>query len=98
MSNEKKKNDKAIKLIAVFTAFVLVVVFVVVLLSRYSKTRSQAKEIASLSQSVSQIQEENSRVSETLEHADDEQFMEKAAREADYVKPEERVYYDSDED
>lgn len=95
MANNTVNNKAKLKIGAIVAAFIIFVIFVVVFFSRYAKTVSQQKEINSLEQTASSIREENSRVEKTLENSDDDAFLEKAAREDDYVKPEERIYYDS---
>ena len=50
-----------------------------------------------MSQTVSEIEEQNSRIQETIDNGEDESYIEHVAREDyNYVKPEERVYYDSE--
>ncbi len=84
------------KLIIVSVILVVFLVFAVALAKRMIRTSRQKEEIASLKQTVSQIEEENSNLKETLSDTEDESYMEKIARDNGYVYPEERIYYDSD--
>lgn len=57
---------------------------------------SQDKQISEMQQTVSQIEEQNSKMEETIAAGEDESYNEQIARENGYVYPEERVYYDND--
>ena len=99
----KKKNSSPRKnmiaaLIAVIS-LVMVAVFVLAV-SKRLKTRSEQEEkIESLSQTVKDIEEENSKIQETIDNGENESYIERVAREDyNYVRPEERVYYDSEQE
>ncbi|MCQ2481549.1 MAG: septum formation initiator family protein [Clostridia bacterium] len=60
--------------------------------------RQQNEQIAEIQSSIDALSEENSKMSQTLEHVDDDKYKEDVARENGYVHPEERVYIDNDAD
>jgi cell division protein FtsB len=99
----KKKNSsprkKMIAALIAVISLVMVAVFVLAV-SKRLKTRSEQEEkIESLSQTVKDIEEENSKIQETIDNGENESYIERVAREDyNYVRPEERVYYDSEQE
>lgn len=90
------KNKKVVVSVVALLA-VLLIIFAVTMVKKNIKNKNQEKEIAALNSSISQLEEENSALKETLSNSEDESYMEDIARDNDYVYPEERIYYDSDE-
>ncbi len=98
----KKKNgsDKKIIIAAVAViSIVLIAIFVFAVGKRLKRKSEQENQIESLKQTVSEIKEENSRIQENINNGENESYIERVAREDyNYVRPEERIYYDSDQD
>ena len=88
-----KKTRRIIIAVAVLLVFVL---FIVVLINRVITLHDQSETISSLQSDYDRISEDNSRIEETISAGEDESYMEDMARQDGYVKPEERVYIDSD--
>ena len=88
-----RKTRRIIIAVAVVLVFVL---FVVVLVNRVITLHDQSETISSLQSDYDKISEDNSRIEETISAGEDESYMEDMARQDGYVKPEERVYIDSD--
>ena len=92
----KKKNgsDKKIIIAAVAViSIVLIAIFVFAVGKRLKRKSEQENQIESLKQTVSEIKEE------TINNGENESYIERVAREDyNYVRPEERIYYDSDQD
>ena len=89
------KKDK-FKIFIIAAVAVILVIFAVVCIKKVLITSRQNEEIANLKQSITQMDEENSALEETIADAEDESNMEQIARDNGYVYPEERIYYDSD--
>lgn len=89
------KTLKRIIILAV--VLVVFILFAVTFFKKYKVLSAQREEISRMSSQVSEIQKENDDVSKTIENGTNESYIEQAARENGYVKPEERVYYDSDQ-
>ncbi len=95
--SDNPRNKKLIRAAAAAICIIVLIVFAFAIGKRLKTRREQENTINSMSQSVSEIEEQNSRIQETIDNGDDESYIEHVAREDyNYVKPEERVYYDSD--
>ncbi|MBR6939589.1 MAG: septum formation initiator family protein [Clostridia bacterium] len=95
--NKIKLNKKTKRTAFIVLVLIVFIIFVVVFVNRFRKKLAQDEQISSMKSTVSQIEDENSKISETLANSEDESYIEKVAREDyNYVKPEERIYYDSD--
>ncbi len=97
----KKKHSSPQKRIAaaltIVISLLLIAVFVFAVGKRLRTKAEQENKIESLSQTVKDIEEDNSRIQETINNGENESYIERVAREDyNYVRPEERVYYDSD--
>lgn len=91
------KHNKKILVLIIALILLVFVLFFTSVFKNCRKSREQEEQISSMQSEISSIEDENSKLSETLEHGEDESYIEKIARdEYSYVKPEERVYYDSD--
>ena len=96
--NIDSKNKKYIRAAMIGVCIVVLIIFAFAIGKRIKTKREQEKTISSMSQTVSEIEEQNSRIQETIDNGEDESYIEHVAREDyNYVKPEERVYYDSDD-
>ncbi len=93
-----KLITKRDKLIIVGVVVLLLIFLAVFTLPKIKTIRNQNKQIAEIQSSIEALSEENSKMSQTLENVDDEQYKEDVARENGYVLPEERVYIDNDAD
>lgn len=94
--SKKIKNKKALSIVIIISLAVLLI-FGVAVAKRLKTTQKQETEISSMKQSVTDLSEDNSEIQQTLDSGEDESYIERVAREQySYVKPEERVYYDSD--
>ncbi len=90
-------QKKKLRYIAIAAVALVLVLFVTVVISRMHKREEQKRTEESISIEASMLSEENEKLKETLSNVDDESYLEKIAREDyDYVKPEERIYYDND--
>ena len=79
-------QKKKLRYIAIAAVALVLVLFVTVVISRMHKREEQKRTEESISIEASM-----------LSNVDDESYLEKIAREDyDYVKPEERIYYDND--
>lgn len=93
----KDKSNMRVFKIALIAVVLILIIFGVVIGKRLVTTSKQKNEISSLEQTITEINEENSKIQETLDNGEDESYIEHVAREEyGYVKPEERIYYDSD--
>ena len=91
------KNNRLLKIGAAILCIIIIIMFAFAVGKRLKIKRTQEEEISSLKQSITQIEEQNSKIQETIDNGEDESYIESVARDDyNYVKPEERVYYDSD--
>ncbi len=89
-----KENKRSIILAVLLCA--LVCYFVATLISIQSKVRAQQGINESLSATYQQKLEENAELEERIKNGDEEENIDRIAREDyGYAMPEERVYYDS---
>lgn len=96
--NIDSKNKKLIRAAMIGVCIVVLIIFAFAIGKRIKTKHEQENTISSMSQTVSEIEEQNSRIQETIDNGEDESYIEHVAREDyNYVKPEERVYYDSDD-
>jgi cell division protein FtsB len=96
--NNNPRTKKLIRAAMIGVCIVVLIVFAFAIGKRLKTKREQENRISSMSQTVSEIEEQNSRIQETIDNGDNESYIEQVAREDyNYVKPEERVYYDSDD-
>ncbi len=95
MTAYKTKNRKHSVILAVLLC-ALVCYFVATLISLQSKVRAEENHVAELESQYQQQIEENDNLEEVIKNGNEEEYLEKIAREQyGYAKPEERVYYDS---
>ena len=93
----KNKNNLRVIRLSLIAVIIILIIFGIAIGKRIATTSRQKREISSLEQTVTEISEENSKIQETLDNGEDESYIERVAREEySYVKPEERIYYDSD--
>ena len=83
----------SIILVLLFAA--LVIYFVATLISLQSKVDAAQDNVASLSETKQDWEDENNNLKEVLENGDEAAYFEKIAREHDYAMSDERVYIDS---
>ena len=96
--NNNPRTKKLTRAAMIGVCIVVLIVFAFAIGKRLKTKREQENRISSMSQTVSEIEEQNSRIQETSDNGDNESYIEQVAREDyNYVKPEERVYYDSDD-
>lgn len=96
--NNNPRTKKLIRAAMIGVCIVVLIIFAFAIGKRLKTKREQENRISSMSQTVSEIEEKNSRIQETIDNGDNESYIEQVAREDyNYVKPEERVYYDSDD-
>lgn len=99
MMKKNSTNKKITAALIVVISLVLIAVFVFAVAKRLKTRAAQQEQIESLSQTVKDIEEENSKIQETIDNGENESYIERVAREDyNYVRPEERVYYDSDQE
>ncbi|MBR6361024.1 MAG: septum formation initiator family protein [Clostridia bacterium] len=95
--NNNPRNKKLIRAGLVCLCAAVLIIFAFAIGKRIRTRHEQENTISSMSQTVSEIEEQNSRIQETIDNGEDESYIEHVAREDyNYVKPEERVYYDSE--
>ncbi len=96
MKKYSSRDKKAVLILTAVISIVLIVVFVFAVTKRLRTKAEQEDKIESLSPSVEAIEEENSKIQETIDNGENESYIERVAREDyNYVRPEERIYYDS---
>lgn len=89
-----KKRKHSIILAVLFCA--LVCYFVATLISLQAKVKAQENSVAELKTQYQQQLDDNSELQMILDGGNQEEYLERIAREQyGYAKPEERVYYDS---
>ncbi len=95
MAMVKAKNRKNSIILAVLLC-ALVCYFVATLISLQSKVKAQEAANQQLKETYAQQVEDNSKLANIIENGNEEDNMERIAREQyGYAKPGERVYYDS---
>lgn len=95
MSAVKVKERKRSILLAVLLC-ALVCYFIATLISIQSKVKAQEAANAASQQTLQQIKEDNAEKEDRLANGDEEENIERVAREQyGYADPDERVYYDS---
>lgn len=93
-----KNKEKKRSIILIVLLCALVVYFVATLISIQSKVRAQQNVNESLSATYQQKLEENAELEERIENGNEEENIDRIAREEyGYALPDERVYYDSAE-
>ena len=94
VKSSKSNRKHSILLILLILAFVGIIA--VGCIMNYTKAAANNKEIAALSEEVSEAQAENEELEHFLEDENHDEYYEKIAREEyGYAKPGERVFYDS---
>ena len=93
----KNKGGVDVKRIAVITvAFVVVFYFIYVLISQQISINQKSKEIETLKQQVITATEESEILKQEIENLNDPEYLERIAREQlGLVRPNERVFVDS---
>ncbi len=95
--NVKNMSVRTKRIILIAILLIVFAFFAKAIYSRVNTIQNQKQIISSLEETKSEVEEENSKVQQTLDSGVDESYIEKVAREEyNYVNPEERVYYDSD--
>ncbi len=93
----KNLSVRTRRIILIVIILIVFAFFAKAIVTRVETIQNQKQVINSLEESKSEVEEENSKVQQTLDNGVDESYIEKVAREEyNYVNPEERVYYDSD--
>lgn len=93
-----KNKEKKRSIILIVLLCALVVYFVATLISIQSKVRAQQNINESLSATYQQKLEENAELEDRIENGNEEENIDRIAREEyGYALPDERVYYDSAE-
>jgi cell division protein FtsB len=95
MSAVKVKEKKRSILLAVLLV-ALVCYFIATLISVQTKVKAQEKANIASQQTLQHIVDDNADKADRLENGDEDENIERIAREQyDYADPDERVYYDS---
>ncbi len=97
---KKKKTAKTSKkkrsFIFTLAALALVGCFVVTVVRLQIDIRQREKELDTINESITSQQQENEKIEKSLEEENEDEYMERIAREKlGYVMPDERVYVDA---
>ncbi len=97
--NEVKPKKKKFYKVNVILAFILISASVIgysVFRSNMQKAEELNKQVAEVSQEISQMEQENAQIKEILEDDDHYEYFQEIAREDyGYCKPGEKIYYNS---